>query len=555
VPVNSLASSVDQSRRPALLRGSDSLSPSPLWLDAVQGARGAALSVLLRWGVPLLLTLLALLLTEALRPLLTPGRFLLFLTAVVVSAWCGGFRSGLFATALGALGHIYLLLPLHASLGSMESRSSDLLLFLPVALLVSGLIGALHATRREARLLAKALHERVLELTEAHRRKDEFQAVLGHELRNPLGAICHALQVLHLRDDAATVLWTRDVMDRQVKQLRRLVDDLLDNSRVTRGRVLLHREPLDLIQLVRETLADHASEIEGASLALSKELSAGPAWVEGDAARLTQVLSNLLHNAIKFTDPGGQLTVRLDMDAERGRAVVTVCDTGIGIEAAVLPRLFDNYVQERRGRDRGGLGLGLGLVRALIELHGGEVSAASAGLGRGAEFSFWLPLALGPGVVPAGRVAPPGRMKKALRILVIEDDHDSAQTLKILLGLFGHEACVAHSGPAALALARQCWPDVVLCDLGLPGMDGFTLAQALRKEPATAAARLIALSGYTSDEDQRRAREAGFYLYLTKPVDGAELERLLACVPPHASRHRPDSRAGGEEESRWGATT
>ncbi len=499
---------------------------------------GTARSFLSGYGMPVGAALFAALLTACLQPVLAPGRFLLFLTAVVVAAWYGGFRGGLLATLLGALGHVFLLLPPSESSETFSPIGwLGLALFLPVAVLISCLIEALHTARRRAQGLAEALRMRVLELAEVDRRKDEFLALLGHELRNPLAPVFHALHILQLRDDAPTVLWARGVMERQVNHLSRLVEELLDSSRVASGKIVLHRERLGLVLLVREVLEDHAAELKQAGLALEADLPGMPVSVEADATRLSQVLSNLLKNAAKFTDPGGRVFCRLATDLAMRRAVLTVRDTGIGIEPETLPHVFETYAQGNGGlaRGRGGLGLGLALVKALVELHGGEVRAASEGRGRGAEFSFWLPLA-GPPAVPApahaGARTGPAR---PVRVLLIEDHRDAAESLRVLLGLYGHEVAVANSGPAGVALARQFRPDVVLCDLGLPVMDGFAVARALRQDPVTAGARLLALSGYGGREDQRRSREAGFELHLTKPVDVSEIERLLAVGPAEAA--------------------
>jgi signal transduction histidine kinase/CheY-like chemotaxis protein len=488
----------------------------------------------LRFGIPVLASLLAGLLTVGLQPMVAPGRFLLFLAAVVVSAWCGGFPSGLVATVVGALGHVYLLLPTAGKPSAADpSCWYGLIVFIPVALLVSGLIGALHAAHQEAQLLMKALRERVLELVEADRRKDGFLAMLRHELRNPLGTAGHALQVLRLRDDYSTVLWARTVAERQFNLLSRLVDDLLDSSRLVRGELLLHRDRIDLVRLVRDTLTDYVAGLEEAGMTLCQEIPEGPIWVDADRLRLTQVLGNLLHNAIKFTDPGGMVTVRLAADTDRRRVVVSIVDTGIGFDQAVLPRVFSSYAQPERslGHRRGGLGLGLALVKALVELHGGDVEAASAGPGCGAELSFRLPLASEP---PGSEPVPPaaaGAEPAPLYVLIVEDNRDAADSLRMLLGLSGHDVAVAHSGPAGVVLARQLRPDVVLCDLGLPGMNGFAVARTLRREAATAHARLVALTGYTGEEAERRSREAGFDHVLAKPVKWSDLERLLADVP------------------------
>jgi signal transduction histidine kinase len=365
-------------------------------------------------------------------------------------------------------------------------------------------------------------------LREANRQKDDFLAVLGHEMRNPLAPIQNALHVLALRGhDPATLGWARGVIQRQVRHLKRMVDDLLDVSRISRGKVGISRERLDLAELVRTTAEDRRGSLAEAGLALQLDLPAEPVWVDGDPTRLAQVVGNLLHNAAKFTDPGGHVGVRVA--AEGGRAVVAVRDTGIGIEPELLGRLFEPYVQADQSpqRDRGGLGLGLVLVRGLVRLHGGEVSAASEGLGRGAEVAFWLPRADGQ-APPAGAAAPQEPGARALRVLIIEDERDTADTLRMVLELSGYQAEVAYSGAEGLEAVRRALPDVVLCDLGLPGLDGYAVAQALRADPRTASARLVAVSGYGSEADLRRGQEVGFEFHLTKPVDPAALEALLA---------------------------
>jgi len=399
----------------------------------------------------------------------------------------------------------------------------------------------------ERKRLEEELRRQAADLAEADRHKDEFLAVLGHELRNPLAPIRNALHVLHLRGaDPPTLAWAHDVTQRQLRHLTRLVDDLLDVSRINRGKLRLRPERTDLAQIVRRTADDHRSALEEASLALRLEVPLEPVPVVGDPTRLAQVVGNLLHNAVKFTDPGGRVTVRVGVDGGGERALVTVADTGIGIEPEQLPGVFETFRQEERSldRNRGGLGLGLALVRGLVDMHGGQVRATSAGIGHGTEFTFWLPLARqgeAPGEQPSD-AAPTGT---GLRILIIEDYRDVAETLQKFLEFSGHQVAVAHSGPAGVVVARQTQPDVVLCDLGLPGMDGLAVARTLRQDPATSAARLITMSGYGSETDQRRCLEAGFELHLTKPVDPEELERVLAAGPPGTPAtpdHRDDRR-------------
>jgi signal transduction histidine kinase len=381
-----------------------------------------------------------------------------------------------------------------------------------------------------ARRAASALENARLyrELEDAGRRKDQFLAMLAHELRNPLAPVLtslHLISRVETRQDRDSVV---DVMNRQVRHLARLVDDLLDVSRITRGKVQLQRERLDLSELVRHSVEDRRRTLEEGGLRLVLDVPAAPLWTRGDATRLTQVLHNLLDNATKFTPAGGEVHVRLATDPGARRAVVTVRDTGVGIEAEMLPRLFDVFTQADRTleRTRGGLGLGLALVKGLVGLHGGQVQAASEGAGRGAEFTVRLPLEEGPTTVAQGTTpARPRRQRR--RILLIEDNQDAAETLRLVLEMFGHEARVAYSGPDGVRVATAWQPDVVLCDIGLPGMDGYEVARALRQHPRTAGTRLIAITGYGQEQDRRRAHEAGFDTHVIKPVDPAELEALL----------------------------
>ncbi len=383
--------------------------------------------------------------------------------------------------------------------------------------------------RREQAARAEA--ERLLgEAREADRRKDEFLAMLAHELRNPLAPITNAVHLLQqpsLPDEERNRV--RSMLERQVRHLSRIVDDLLDVTRITRGKIELRRERMDLARLVRESVDDHRRLLEGARLTTAADVPAEPLWVRADRTRLAQVLDNLLQNAAKFTDPGGRVTVRLGVDRQTQQAIVTVEDTGTGIDAQLLPRVFDMFTQADQSldRSRGGLGLGLALVKGLIELHGGSVSAASAGPGKGARFTLRLSLdeSEEAPVAPMSNGLP---TRKGLRILVIEDSRDGAESLRLLLALSGHEVHVAHNGQTGIEAAHAFRPAVVLCDLGLPGgISGYDVARALRQDPATAPFRLIAISGYGQPEDQARARAAGFDLHLTKPVDPIELQQRL----------------------------
>jgi PAS domain S-box-containing protein len=364
---------------------------------------------------------------------------------------------------------------------------------------------------------------------EADRAKDEFLALLGHELRNPIAPIKNALQILTLKgNDPTAVSRAGAIIDRQATHLTRLVDELLDASRVTRGKVRLTVERLDLAALVRTAVEDHRAGVEKAGLTLAVDVPPAPVRVRGDPARLTQVVTNLLANAAKFTPAGGH--VRVALGTAEGAAVLTVSDTGVGLALADLPTLFRPFhqVNVEPARTKGGLGLGLAVVKGLVELHGGRVEGFSAGLGAGAAFTVRLPLdaapdpATAPAPAPAPRAAGGGR-----RVVIVEDVADTAESLAEVLQLKGFAVSIAATGPDGVALCRRERPDAVVCDLGLPGMTGFEVARALRGDPVVAGAVLVAVSGYAQDEDRRKARDAGFDALLAKPADTDELARLL----------------------------
>jgi PAS domain S-box-containing protein len=362
----------------------------------------------------------------------------------------------------------------------------------------------------------------------ADRRKDEFLAMLAHELRNPLAPIRNSLHVLRMRGgDWSLVEKVRGMMERQVQHLARLVDDLLDVSRITLGKVQVRRERLDLVRTLRHGVEAHRDAFAARHVALRLDCPDTPVWVSGDETRLAQVLDNLLANALKFTGEDGEVAVTLAADGKR--VLLQIRDTGAGIGADMLPHLFEAFAQADRTLDRstGGLGLGLAIVRGLVELHGGTIRAESAGLGRGSTFTVTLPEEPEPAALSA---APDGPAPQTghLRVLVVEDNRDAADSLCLLLRLSGYEVSVAYSGPEGLRAAGEERPDVVICDIGLPGMDGYRVAAALRGNPETASARLIALTGYGQEEDRRRAREAGFDVHLTKPADPAAVQRVLA---------------------------
>jgi signal transduction histidine kinase/CheY-like chemotaxis protein len=372
--------------------------------------------------------------------------------------------------------------------------------------------------RRQEQSEADRLRRYAADLAAAERHKDEFLAVLGHELRNPLAPVRNAVQLLRQKPDAETAAWAGEMMDRQLRHLTRLVDDLLDTSRLARGKLELRRDRLDLVQLVRATAEDRRRLLEEAGRELVLQLASAPVLVRGDADRLAQVLDNLLDNAQKFTDRGGRISVSLTADA--GRATLTVADTGVGIPPTALPTVFQWYRQAQVDpeRENGGLGLGLALVKGLVELHGGNVSAASDGPGHGATITIVLPTNGG------GEHGVPATAK----VLVIEDNRDGADSLAVLLRLFGYDARVAYSGQEGVSAAKADPPDIILCDLGLPGMDGYAVAAALKADAATADIQLVAISGHGMEAERQRCAEAGFVRHVLKPVEPEEVRNLLA---------------------------
>jgi PAS domain S-box-containing protein len=389
----------------------------------------------------------------------------------------------------------------------------------------------------ERKRLEGELRLRVGELADADRRKDEFLAMLAHELRNPLAPVRNAVQVLRMKcTDDPLVERMAEMMGRQVGHMSRLVDDLLDVSRITRGRVNLRRERVELATVVARAVESVRPLIDARGHELSISVPNEPVHLDADMTRLVQILGNLLNNASKYTPEGGHIW--LTAYREGDDAVVIVRDNGIGIPAEMLPRVFDLFTQVDRTLDRsqGGLGIGLTLVRSLVELHGGSVKAASEGTGRGSEFIVRLPALPAVPQQKEERKADEGQSGSATphRVLIVDDNVDSVESLAILLEMAGHDARTAHDGPTALETARAFRPRVVLLDIGLPRMDGYEVARRIRQEPGLAGTTLIALTGYGQEEDRRRSREAGFDRHLVKPVDPEELREVLRQLPPES---------------------
>jgi PAS domain S-box-containing protein len=629
--------------------------------------RGYVRSRWLHYGVTLGSPALAVLLVAAYRDFFLPAPFLLFLTAVVVSALIGGLRDGLLATAIGALASAYFLFaPFNTFQITNSADVVRLTLYVLIGLAVSCVIEAMHQAQRatkaseeRAQRLLEAVREsearfrlaidagqcgvwdwdlasnqttwsdrhfeffgvpaekigghlegflkwvhpedvgrvraamqrasanegsfevefrivrpdggtrwlmcrgrtltdgkrrpvRLLgatlditarkagedSLREADQRKDEFLAILAHELRNPLAPIRTALHVLKTpqtpSDEAAAM---REVIERQLEHLVRLVDDLLDVSRILRGKIELRPQTLTVADLFSRAVETVQPLLDESGHQFSVRLPGRPAHVWGDSVRLTQVLANLLNNAIKYTPRGGRLELLGELAASGANAeqvVIRVRDTGVGIAPTLLPRIFQLFVQADQSiaRPQGGLGLGLTLVRQLVEMHEGTIEALSAGPNRGSEFVVRLPaVAVSVESVPVTR-REKSDSSRGLRVLVVDDNVDAAESLALYLRLHGHEVAAVHEGEAALAAAGRFQPEIVLCDIGLPDISGHEVARRLRTNLPQLGAFLVAITGYGQERDQQLSREAGFDRHLVKPVDPLALRELLhqACA-------------------------
>jgi signal transduction histidine kinase/DNA-binding response OmpR family regulator len=364
----------------------------------------------------------------------------------------------------------------------------------------------------------------------SNRRKDEFLAMLSHELRNPLAPIRTALEVIRrLAPSEPKLTWAIDVTGRQVTHLTRLVEDLLDVARINQGKITLQMEAVDLREVLVHGIETVRPFLESRRHQLARQVPDTPVWMRGDFARLSQVVANLLNNAAKYTEEGGAIELSLGVGAD-GQATISVCDNGIGIDAELLPHVFELFEQGKRSLDRsqGGLGVGLTLVRSLVELHQGRVEATSEGAGRGAQFRIHLPcLSEAVRAEPAHADEEPWSAGTRCRVLVVDDNHDAAEAAAVLLSLAGHEVKAVGDPLEALGCAPVFAPDVVVLDIGLPGIDGYDLARRLRQVPQTRASLMVALTGYGQRGDLERARAAGFDHHLTKP---AEPEELLALI-------------------------
>jgi len=424
---------------------------------------------------------------------------------------------------------------LHAATNGSQTRRSELVLRA-----ADGTLVPVHATMNRISLddggdlyclivtdLTGERHREQL-LTES-RRKDEFLAMLAHELRNPVAPIRNAALSIKLgKPGDSRVSWAADVIERQVNQLSRLIDDLMDVSRVTRGQIRLDAGPVDLTKAIAGGLETVQPTIQARRQELVPLLPPSPVIVHGDATRLAQIVSNIVHNAAKFTPEGGRILVALEQDG--GEARIVVRDNGIGIRADMLPRIFDLFTQadSTLERSQGGLGIGLALVRTLVEMQNGRVEARSEGPGRGSEFVVTLPLLTGDAARGHEAESRPDRAAQAgRRILVVDDNVDAAESLMAVLNELGHEVRMVTEGKRVMDVARGFQPDAVLLDISLPDISGYDLASELRRSPTFARVCLVAVTGYAQEEHRRRSREVGFDYHCVKPLDLATLDRII----------------------------
>jgi PAS domain S-box-containing protein len=461
-----------------------------------------------------------------------------FLAAPSQIAYAEVVGSGSGQGEFGLLRSDGAIVPVHVAVNAVQDSDAS------AYLIVTDLTEQLARRRAEqlAERLENELEERkrvedALRLTEARiaeasRRKDEFLAVLSHELRGPLAPIQNALHVLQKDPNGPLAQQARDIVERQANHMARITDDLFDLSRISSGTILLRKERLDLTELVRRAVGDYRTTLESAGLKVEIRLVEKTLWINGDPTRLSQILTNILQNASKFTEAGGLVSVALTEEPDGSAALITIRDNGIGMDGDHLARVFEAFRPGARVYDRsgGGLGIGMALAKGLTELHGGRILAASEGAGLGTEFTIRLPL-MRETPVPQKPIQAAPSPAKAYRILVIEDCHDAAESMEMLLHLMGHEVEKAYDGPVGIELAKRFRPEVIICDIGLPNpMDGYAVAGILRRDFPRGSTFMIALTGYGQHEDQRRSHEAGFDFHVTKPADPKELEKLLASL-------------------------
>ena len=405
------------------------------------------------------------------------------------------------------------------------------------------LIESLQSAKNQAEALNRELeqrvHDRTAKLTEADQRKDEFLATLAHELRNPLAPIRFALDTLKPGTPPAAATRARDVIDRQVRQLVRLVDDLLDVSRITANKIQLRREPHDLARLMEMAVESIMPLASAKEQTLEVSVPSAPIHVNADSTRLVQIFANVLNNAVKFTPRAGRIS--FTSDEQSGEAVVRIGDTGIGIGPDLLPRVFDMFRQAEPSLERssGGLGIGLTLARRLVEMHDGRIEIRSAGAGQGTDVEIHLPIVALPAVTAPAENQWPAALRHDLRVLIVEDNLDAAEMLEMTVSLLGHVTKVAHDGGTAVAIASEFAPDVVFLDIGLPVMNGYEVARALRSRPEFDHVHIAAVTGWGQDEDRRKARDAGCDSHFTKPLAPDVLRDVLGVFAQRQASGQP----------------
>ncbi len=473
------------------------------------------------YGVALAAVLAALLLRWLLDPILGDTLPLVTLFgAVALAVWFGGYRPALLVVVVGYVACAYLFIEPRGALGLEVNRNQvGLLAFLVTCAIIIGFGEATRISRRR--------------IAEADRRKDEFLAMLAHELRGPLAPLSNMLEVMKRADgDIALIQQARTTMERQLRHLVRLVDDLIDVSRITRNNVELRKERVELASIIQQSAESCRPLAERAKIELTTALPPQPIYLNADPMRLVQVFSNILNNACKYTEVGGQ--IRVSAQRQGSDAIARVEDTGIGIPPAQLASVFEMFTQIEKDRSQGGLGIGLALAKRLVEMHDGTVEAHSEGLGKGSAFVVRLPIATespeDEPLVKDGRRRPdaPAVTAPPRRILVVDDNVDSATSLARLLKMSGNETQMAHDGLDAVEAAERFRPDVILLDIGLPKLDGHDACRRIREHAWGAPMLIVALTGWGQEEDRRKSRDAGFDHHLVKPVDLAALKRLLA---------------------------
>jgi signal transduction histidine kinase/CheY-like chemotaxis protein len=462
-----------------------------------------------------------------------------FTISITIAAWYGGLRPGLLATVLSALAADYLYIPRDHSF-HIQSLSGTVALGVLIfaGVLISLLCESMHGTRRRLEAEQENLRQSIEmqsqmreALAESDRRKDEFLATLAHELRNPLAPVRNAIHILRARLPPTPELqWARDVIDRQVTQMARLIDDLMDVSRITRGTFELRRERVALEEVIRLAVETSRPSIDASGHDLIVRVPPEPIYLDADVIRLAQVFANLLNNAAKYTAPGGRIAVTVERDADT--VSVTVQDSGIGIPSDMLARVFEPFTQLDRSleRSRGGLGIGLALAKRLVEMNGGAIEAHSAGAGQGSRFVVRLPLSAQQTARQAEALTVPTAARGRNRILVADDNYDSATSLSILLNDAGYDVRTAGDGVQALETAAQFRPDIALLDIGMPKLNGYEVARQCRRQPWGRNMLLIAVTGWGGADHRQQTAQAGFDHHMTKPVDPAALTRLLASL-------------------------